>query len=224
MICAVPTKPLTPTRTATQRVLVRSDLVILAAATLAIVVAGVTRYAGGGAVLAFVCAGGAVALLAALVGRSVEQLGDRFGAGATGVLQSALGNLPELFIAFFALRQGLLVLPLLLLGVSAQAQEVEVGTSLVCDTQEQVERFVALYDGDAQSAVNSVNAAEHNPTACAVSTMAFVRGRQLATARNKDTTFQIVSILVLGVVTGDGVESVTPAPYFSVFPVDEIAI
>jgi Ca2+:H+ antiporter len=38
----------------------------------------------------------------------VEQLGDRFGAGATGVLQSALGNLPELFIGFFALRAGLI--------------------------------------------------------------------------------------------------------------------
>jgi Ca2+:H+ antiporter len=42
-----------------------------------------------------------------VVGHSVEQLGDRFGAGATGVLQSALGNLPELFICLFALRQGL---------------------------------------------------------------------------------------------------------------------
>jgi Ca2+:H+ antiporter len=38
----------------------------------------------------------------------VEQLGDRFGPGATGVLQSALGNLPELFIALFALKAGLL--------------------------------------------------------------------------------------------------------------------
>ena len=37
----------------------------------------------------------------------VEQLGDRFGPGATGVLQSALGNLPELFICIFALRAGL---------------------------------------------------------------------------------------------------------------------
>jgi Ca2+:H+ antiporter len=37
----------------------------------------------------------------------VEQLGDRFGPGATGVLQSALGNLPELFISLFALKAGL---------------------------------------------------------------------------------------------------------------------
>jgi Ca2+:H+ antiporter len=41
------------------------------------------------------------------VGRSVEQLGDRLGSGATGVLQSTLGNLPELFIGFFALKAGL---------------------------------------------------------------------------------------------------------------------
>jgi Ca2+:H+ antiporter len=60
-------------------------------------------------VILVVCSALAVALLAALVGRSVEQMGDRFGPGATGVLQSALGNLPELFIAFFALRAGLLV-------------------------------------------------------------------------------------------------------------------
>jgi Ca2+:H+ antiporter len=91
------------------RTLNRSDRVILVGGGLAIAAAGITRYAHSGAVFAFVCSSVAVALLAALVGRSVEQMGDRFGPGATGVLQSALGNLPELFIAFFALRAGLLV-------------------------------------------------------------------------------------------------------------------
>ncbi len=90
------------------RVLNRSDLVILAGGGVAVAVAAVTRYAAGTpAVLAFAAAAVAVALLASLVARSVEQLGDRFGPGATGVLQSALGNLPELFIGFFALRAGL---------------------------------------------------------------------------------------------------------------------
>ena len=123
----------------------------------------------------------------------------------------------------FVSRVTLLVLPLVLvLGLPARAQEVEVGTGLICDTQEQVERFVSLYDGDAQSTVNSVNAAEHDPTACAVSTMAYVRGPQLATARNKDMAFQIVPILVLGVVTEAGVKSMTPAPFFSLFEVEEL--
>lgn len=88
-------------------ILVRSDLVILIGGLAAIVLAAITRFTAANEVLAFGCAAIAVAMLAALVGRSVDQLGDRFGAGATGVLQSALGNLPELFIAFFALQAGL---------------------------------------------------------------------------------------------------------------------
>jgi Ca2+:H+ antiporter len=91
------------------RVFVRSDLVILGGGAAAVALAGVTRYVSAGAVLPFAAAAVAVALLASLVARSVEQLGDRFGAGATGVLQSALGNLPELFIGFFALKAGLVV-------------------------------------------------------------------------------------------------------------------
>ncbi|HVU81572.1 MAG TPA: calcium/proton exchanger [Rhodanobacteraceae bacterium] len=87
----------------------RSDIIVIGGSVLLIIAAGATRFAHAGAVLAFLCSGLAVALLAALVGRSVEQLGDRFGAGATGVLQSALGNLPELFIALFALKAGLVM-------------------------------------------------------------------------------------------------------------------
>jgi Ca2+:H+ antiporter len=46
--------------------------------------------------------------LAALVGEGTEQLAHRLGPRATGVVQSALGNLPEFFIGIFALRAGLL--------------------------------------------------------------------------------------------------------------------
>jgi Ca2+/H+ antiporter len=85
-----------------------SDLVILIGGAVLVALAGITYYAKAPTIVAFISAAAAVALLASLVARSVEQLGDRFGPGATGVLQSALGNLPELFIAFFALRAGLL--------------------------------------------------------------------------------------------------------------------
>jgi len=122
-------------------------------------------------------------------------------------------------------RRGLLVLPLLLmLSVPALAQEVEVTNGLICDTQEQVQQYVALYDGDAQSTAEKVNVAERNPTACIFSGMAYLRGRNLATARTKDTTFQIVPILVLGVVTEKGVETVAPALYYSAVEVDEIGV
>jgi Ca2+:H+ antiporter len=87
--------------------LVRSDRFLLLLAGALTLCAGLAHFGGWNSVLAFLVAAAAVAVLAALVGRSVEQLGDRFGSGATGVLQSALGNLPELFICLFALRQGL---------------------------------------------------------------------------------------------------------------------
>src|SRR5215213_9679939 len=59
-------------------------------------------------VVRFAGAGVALALLATLVGQATERLGERLGPGATGVLQSALGNLPELFVGIFALRAGLI--------------------------------------------------------------------------------------------------------------------
>jgi Ca2+:H+ antiporter len=88
-------------------VLSTSDKVILGGGALLTVLAGVADYGHWQSVVAFVVSAGAVCLLASVVGRSVEQLGDRFGPGATGVLQSALGNLPELFICIFSLKAGL---------------------------------------------------------------------------------------------------------------------
>jgi Ca2+:H+ antiporter len=58
-------------------------------------------------VVRFVLTAVALAALARLVGSSTEQLGSRVGPAGAGVVQSALGNLPELFIALFALHRGL---------------------------------------------------------------------------------------------------------------------
>src|SRR3954447_71263 len=87
--------------------LVTSDKVLLGGAALLTLLAGVADYGHWNSVVAFIVSAGAVCILAALVGRSVEELRARFGGGATGVLQSALGNLPELFICIFSLKAGL---------------------------------------------------------------------------------------------------------------------
>jgi Ca2+:H+ antiporter len=86
----------------------RSDRRLIVITVVVAAAAGIAHYAKlGGDVAPFVIAAIALALLASLVGRSVEALGDRLGAGATGVVQSALGNLPELFVVLFALRDKL---------------------------------------------------------------------------------------------------------------------
>ena len=65
------------------------------------------KIGGAGGVVVFGASAVGLAGLAAMVGEATDQLGHRLGSGATGVLQSALGNLPELFIGIFALRAGL---------------------------------------------------------------------------------------------------------------------
>ena len=122
----------------------------------------------------------------------------------------------------FARRLVLLILPsLLMFDFPARADEMQVGTALVCDTRQQVERFVALYDGDAETAASTVNSEEHNATACGMATLVYIPGPPLATARNKNATFQIVQILVVGLMTPDGVKAVEPAHFFSVLEVEE---
>jgi len=85
----------------------RKEKRILGIAFLVTAAAGVLHYLHANAVLGFVITAAALALLAMIVGDATEQLGKRLGPGATGILQSALGNLPELFVCIFALRAGL---------------------------------------------------------------------------------------------------------------------
>jgi Ca2+:H+ antiporter len=97
----------TTTQTERPPLLTRRDRAMLSVTVVAAVAAGVLHYAHVNAVLAFIVSALALATLASLVGRSVEALGDRLGPNATGILQTALGNLPELFVIVFALKAGL---------------------------------------------------------------------------------------------------------------------
>jgi hypothetical protein len=106
----------------------------------------------------------------------------------------------------------------------AQASDYEVGASLVCDTQEQVERFVAIFTGDAQAAIRLVNAEAKNPSACAIMNIAYMRGTQVGMARHGEHAFEIIRILVVGVETKNSVRPVRPAVYYSLFGVKEYAV
>jgi Ca2+:H+ antiporter len=71
------------------------------------VVTAALEMLGANDVVRFAVAGLALAALAAVVGQAIEAVGEHLGPGATGLLQSTLGNLPELFVGVFALRAGL---------------------------------------------------------------------------------------------------------------------
>jgi Ca2+:H+ antiporter len=85
----------------------KKELILIGIALAVTVAAGIFHYAELNTLLVFVVSAAALALVAKIVGEATEQLGGRMGPGATGILQSALGNLPELFICIFALKAGL---------------------------------------------------------------------------------------------------------------------
>jgi Ca2+:H+ antiporter len=67
------------------------------------------HYAGGADLATFILGAVALAGLAWVVSFATEAIGERFGPALTGVLQSTLGNLPELFVVLFALSAGEIV-------------------------------------------------------------------------------------------------------------------
>jgi Ca2+:H+ antiporter len=85
----------------------RREVVELGISAVLVAAAAVAHFAGDAHVLAFLVAAVAIAALARLVGAATEQLGTKLGSASAGAVQSALGNLPELFIALFALHDGL---------------------------------------------------------------------------------------------------------------------
>jgi hypothetical protein len=138
--------------------------------------------------------------------------------------------------------RGVSVAALLLACLPAQAQQtgkdqpskdqvnVQIGSALVCDTQQQVERFVALYDGDVQRALSAVNGeqpkkpAKKARHACDVATIAYVMGPEVSTARSTGGTFRIVRVLVLGVLTEQGLQASVPTPFYSAAQVAETEV
>jgi Ca2+:H+ antiporter len=73
------------------------------------VLAGIANYQPWPTIPRFAVATVALAGLAWVVSFATEQLGERLGPAITGMLQSTLGNLPELFVVIFALQKGELV-------------------------------------------------------------------------------------------------------------------
>jgi hypothetical protein len=117
-----------------------------------------------------------------------------------------------------------LVASILLPGGPASAEDrqgIQVGTGMICDTRQQVERLLTLLDLGPQEAVGKVNAEEKNPNACGLATMAYTESAELSTARNRDGAFRIVQIVVIGVGTPQGFRPVAPTAFYSLVKIEE---
>jgi Ca2+:H+ antiporter len=84
----------------------RTDRIVITGVGVFTLLAGLAYYGGWDSIVAFVFATIALAGLAHVVAVGVESVGELLGAGVAGFMQATLGNLPELFLVIFALREG----------------------------------------------------------------------------------------------------------------------
>jgi hypothetical protein len=119
-----------------------------------------------------------------------------------------------------------LILPplFLLMGMPAQAYELQTDSVVVCDTQTQVERYAQLFDGDAQVAIGAVNSEAHNPTACANVDVTYVEGPGISVARSGSHTFRIVPIVVVAADTVAGYKAVEPGLFYTLVEIVEYSV
>lgn len=86
----------------------RNDITKFSITAVVVLAAAGLHFAGANAILRFVVTAAALSMLAMHVSQGTEQVGGYLDARATGLLQAALGNLPELLVCAFSLRAGLL--------------------------------------------------------------------------------------------------------------------
>jgi Ca2+:H+ antiporter len=85
----------------------RKDVVVMAASAGLVGLAGAAHVMHAGDIGNFVACALALAGVAHVIGEATDQAGNHLSPSATGILQSAVGSLPELFVCIFSLQAGL---------------------------------------------------------------------------------------------------------------------
>jgi hypothetical protein len=114
------------------------------------------------------------------------------------------------------MRTALTIAMLSFAAVPAQAYDVETGSIMICDTQQQIERYVQLFDGNRDAAIKAVNTEVSNPTACAMTNVAYVKGEEIGMARSATDGYKVN--------TGGGFQLVQPTVFYTLVKVKEFAV
>ncbi len=116
-------------------------------------------------------------------------------------------------------------------AVMARADEpehpggVQIGQGIVCDTEQQAQRFAALIpERGADGAMDAVNKEANNPLACGMAMIAFKPGRHVGDVHNDKGTFKIMEIQIFAAATPQGWRTVNGATQFTAMPVEGLDI
>lgn len=109
------------------------------------------------------------------------------------------------------------------LAFPALAQELVQGRGLICDTPQEVERFISLFKkgDDGNTVVQQVNVEVGKPNACGFALIAFYQGDEVAKVRGAAGPASIVKITIVGVNLGHGWQLVPHFEQYAAIPIKE---
>jgi len=107
----------------------------------------------------------------------------------------------------------LLVTGLALFPTSLRADEVRHGSGIICHTVEQIDEFIKA-DDEGKDPMPVVNA---KTPVCGRGQVAYVKGQKLKEVLSKRGVFEVVEIIVVGVVFNGRLDPVVPFKQITVF-------
>jgi hypothetical protein len=89
-------------------------------------------------------------------------------------------------------------------SLDMSAGKIQVGTGVICDTQDEATSFVRIMsEHDAGAALQQINSQSKRPMACGMATVAFRAGKNMGEIRTGKGSFNIVEIeIIAGAVDG----------------------
>jgi hypothetical protein len=93
-----------------------------------------------------------------------------------------------------------------------QQKAIELGVGLICNSEAQVERYLALHvkDESPAEAIKAVNAEVQDPNACALAAIAFVRGEEGKAVPAPGGQLKITQVMIFATQTPAGWQRVPP--------------
>ena len=98
-----------------------------------------------------------------------------------------------------------------------QPQKLEAGMGLICNSAEQVERYLTLHiaDRSPEAAIQTVNEEAHDPNACSLASIAFVRGMQGKSLPAPGGVMKVTQVTILATQTPAGWQRTPPILQFT---------
>jgi len=109
------------------------------------------------------------------------------------------------------------------LGARAQdvrSQDVQSAKLVICGTAEKAQHFAAR-NQDIQAAIAADNDTSRSSAPCLIAGIAYISGKQMDRVQNKDGSYAVTEIVIVGVATPYGLLAIEPSVVYTLLKMAE---